>query len=279
MNSKWTDEQIFIDDNAQKKIFGTCYKIKKSKLKMQGKKSKFFVFALIILLIGVAYFVVNISTNLTSVASEESNSSAIIKSINYYAISIASSSDIGPCQKVAEQCKILGGAGKVYTTNATNYVLVSIYNNKEQANSVLNKLIQSNYTKAQMLTIKASEKDYSTSITQSIYKKSNFSKLLLIFNNAFNMYVSLSNDFDLSTLSHIECKEKILQFYNEYYDIFERTKKSINLQSNQNAILVNNIQQVLNIMQASSDVFSSQDNYSSVLKYSAIQIALNRVNL
>ena len=281
MDSKWTKEQIFFDEDAKNKEFGTCYIIKKANLKVKGKKSKMFVFVFILLSICIGYFIFNISSNLVSMASsQEEENSAIIQAKDYYAVSMADFFDEVTANKVAEQSVELGGAGFVYQNQGKYYVLANVYDKENDALNVKQKLENKNYKQVSVVMLQGKKVDYTYCAKNNNISSQIILENLKFFDECFLLYKTISESFDKGETSFVEAKSKLFSSYNVYKEQLDKlvqyNEKSID---DKLQLLINCKQKMLDIMQTNSDVFAKENNFSANLKYASIQVVLNRISL
>ena len=281
MNTRWTQEQIFFDDNTKNKKYGVGYYVKKSKIKLKGKRHGGFIFIFTILLAVLIYFIVNISGSVVSVFASKQENKAYISQANYYAVSLANFSENQSAVIVANDCKNIGGAGYIYEQDSLFYVLTSVYPTLNQAQSVQNKLQKSKYTQTSIVNIQIEQKDYSALLKKiSSQNEDVFINYLGVFDNAFDVFYSLSVQYDKSNITFSACKQQILFLYSKYkpmYDTLMQVNQS--LKDEQLTKLLSSSQNILSLMQNSSNILTIDTNFSCNLKYCAIQVCEIRKNL
>lgn len=275
MDSKWTKEQIFNDEDSKNKEFGTCYIIKKSKIKISNKKSKLFGFICFVFAICIAYFIYNISSNLVSV-SQQNESQVVINAKEYYAVSLVDYTNDEVAYQIAQDSKNLGGAGYVYNLQDRFYILVSVYEKEAEARNVKDKLVENNYKKASVVTLQAEEEKY----LKSYINSAGFKQSLNIFEDSFKLYLNLYKKYDQNQISYTEAKRDILSLFNHYSNVVNEVVQSSNKFSDDRLKkLVIAEQNTLALLNSSSDIFVKEDNFSSNLKYACIQTIINRTSL
>lgn len=293
MSNKWTEEQIFEDDK-QAREYGACYHFKKSNVKINGKKSVGFIFAMLVLSALCIYFTSSTIVRAVNASAQSGNEQMLQFSLsNYFLVSLANYISPEIATDISKDVRLKGGAGYIYAKNNEFYIIAAAYNTEQEAKSVQSKL-GSGYN-AQIIEVSApsisfnfalnteqGDNDYNKDEVDVV--KINEENLLDIksvenvHQSAFDFLSNLSVSYDLKKSTMHECKLKALNYFsafkslhNKYLSFAENIKE---LKS-----LTNSLNTLCSALEMASEVSLSEEDYSQTLKYSAILVVKSRIEL
>lgn len=275
MDNKWTQEQIFEDDNI-KKEYGVGYTFKKSKIKITGRKSRKFGFVFFIFFVALLALIGNLAGNIVT-ASKNSSSSIKLAERDYYAISVANYISVQLASQLANEIRTMGGAGYIYPKQNAYYVLTSIYDKKDDALAVSAKLKDAGY-KPEVLEFKANEKKYNYNLNDN--DKQVLNNLISVFDESYKTLSNISYSFDKKEETLSSCKQKVLDLIDKYDDVYENYISTFNeTDLNDFDKLTKNLHNIFESLDKLTEPAVTETEFTYCVKYSCISIAMARLLL
>lgn len=169
------------------------------------KKSKFYSFTITILMFVLMVVLADLFSSVITIGNFAFLSTQGIKSNSFtiYALSIDKCSTLSQASQVSNEAKLRGGAGYIHSQDGLYYVLLSAYENQNDALKVQENLLE-NEQSSELITINITEIVIDLSLNAN--EKTSIQDALSSFKNAYkNLYdFSVSIDTGVKTLSEIK---------------------------------------------------------------------------
>ena len=269
-DDKWEQEQIF---TGQGKDYGVAYKFRKSNVKI--KRSKNYILIAIVAIVSFGAVYLSGQYIVSSVSNINANMSAVVVSAkDYYAIQSGEYSTIEEATLQSQKVREIGGAGYVYKKDDNYKVLLSVYDSKTDAESVVDK-ISSVLPDSTVVTLKAPEIVMDYNLEEA--DKKCLEDALNLFHNTFARLYSIGVSYDvgqttfaMAQLSMVELQKEFEQVYVLYSSVFGNTRD----------VRIASLTYKLSVMQDEldklADPMALQENFSINIKYAMISICLAR---
>ena len=267
--NKWEQEQIF---TGQADEYGVAYKFRKSSVRLKKNKNIFLIAIVLAFVSVVVYFSGGYVVN--SVFNSTPQGTITAPAINYYALQSGEYETIEEATMYSQRVRELGGAGYVYKKELSYKVLVSVYENENNAKSVLEK-ISSSLPNAEVIVLKSPKivMEYNLDDTD----KKCLQDALNLFHSVFTKLYSISISYDLGDTTFAMAKLSMVELQKEFESVYVPYSSVF---SNSRDVRIASLTFKLSVMQDEldklADPMALEENFSINIKYSIISVCLAR---
>ncbi len=185
-------------------------KTKKQRFKNLGK-----IFSLLfcVVAIGLTLTLADFFSSLITVGGFTfTNSDITISKYNLYAVSTASATTTAMSEQLADTCKKQGGAGYIYISDNSYYVLASMYENKADAEKVISNLKESNVS-ANLIEIEIKPISFANSLESQ--EKTALENAVNIFKTCYKKLYDISISLDTGVINEVNARLAINELASE----------------------------------------------------------------
>lgn len=278
MDDRWTQEQIFeVESNVKNKTYGVGYIFKKSKVSLRRRGSKKFVIVVFVMSVLLFAFIGNLVGNIKVNALSKNAEIFSLPAHTYFAVSLSNHISVDLASQVANTMQSLGGAGYIFTSKNLYYVITSLYNSEQEAQSVCVKLKKNEYN-PEVIKFDCKKKDFSIELSQE--DSLIFEKSLKVFDDVQKILMDLSFSYDSKNKSFSQCRIQLLELYEHYetlykgfLQIFEQTQKQEIISFTKFfKCIISNLENI-------NDMALSENKFAHALKYAIVSMACARMKL
>lgn len=231
---------------------------------------KFFTVAVVILSLAIIIALSDFFSSVITVGDFAflTTQNAKASSYSVYAISLDKSLTESDANTKTTMVKQLNGAGYVYKLDNIYHILASAYENKNDAEKVLEKLNEESKKNAEIIEIKIDKIEMDMNLSSS--EKAILSNSINIFKNSYKNLYDISISLDTSVKSETECKLLV----NTLKSDIQKIKDDFNTQfsTNLNKKLLEIKLSLSSLEQNLDELCMTSSSFSSQIKHTYLEI-------